>query len=104
MNTHLHFGATMIAGEAPSTGCRGGLGLVGILGSSAGVRFDRLLSVAALGDLDLAGLGSLRQGDRDHEHTVVIAGVDVLGIETIAEEQLPEELAVGALGGDDLVA
>ena len=43
------------------------------------------LSVAALGDLDLAGLGSLRQGDRDHEHTVVVAGVDVFGIETIAE-------------------
>src|SRR5205085_9255855 len=58
--------------------------------------------LGALGDLDFAGLGPFRDRDGDHQHAVVVAGVDRVGVEPVAEKELADELSVGAFRGDDL--
>jgi hypothetical protein len=51
---------------------------------------DGLLLVAA-GDLDAAGLGGLVHRDGQGEHAGGVVGGDVLGVEGLAEEDLPGE-------------
>ena len=58
---------------------------------------DGLGHTPYVGDLDLVGFGLLGHGDSDREHTVVINGANVVKVQALAEEQLPAELAVGAL-------
>jgi integrase/recombinase XerD len=56
------------------------------------------------GDFDAPGLGAVGDGDGDREDTVLIGGVDLVGVEAVAEEQLAREGALSAFAGDDLVA
>src|SRR3954462_14220692 len=55
-------------------------------------------------DLDLAGLGLLGDGDGEREDTVVVTGLDVVGVEALAEEQLSGEPTVGPFRHDDVLA
>ena len=50
---------------------------------------DRPPVLALAGDGDLARLGLLGDGDLQGEHAGVIAGADVLGVEVVAQDQLP---------------
>src|SRR4051794_21116491 len=52
---------------------------------------DGLLVVVVAADGDLAGLGLLRDRDPQREHTTLVAGGDVLGVEVVAQDQLPAE-------------
>ena len=49
---------------------------------------DGLLGVAA-GDLDAAGLGLLADRDGQGEHAGRVVGGDVLGVQGLAQEDLP---------------
>ena len=49
---------------------------------------DGLDDVACVGDLDLAGLGFLGDGDGQCEHAVFVGGGDVVAVEALSEEQL----------------
>ena len=64
---------------------------------------DGFNHVSWVGDLDLAGLGLLSDGDGESKHTVLIVGSDVIAVQALAEEQLTAELAVGPLGDLDLI-
>jgi hypothetical protein len=57
-----------------------------------------------LGDLDLAGLSLLGHWDSDGEHTVVVAGGDVVAVQGFTQEQLTSELALGSLDDLELIA
>ena len=65
---------------------------------------DGLDDVSGVGDLDLAGLGLLGDGDGQGEHTVLVAGAEVVTVEALAEEQLAAELTLGSFGDLDLIA
>jgi hypothetical protein len=58
---------------------------------------------SSVGDLDLAGLGLLGDGDGQGEHPVLVGGADVVTVEAFPEEQLAAEVAVGPFGDLDLV-
>jgi len=64
----------------------------------------RLALVAVADDLHLAGLGLLSNWDRQHQHAVLVPGVDSVGVETFAQEQLPCERPVRPLAHNHLVA
>jgi len=49
---------------------------------------DLPLAAVGVADRDLAGLGPLGDRDPQGEHTRLVGGVDVLGVEGVAEEQL----------------
>jgi hypothetical protein len=57
-------------------------------GRGTGSGVDLLLSGVGAGDSDLAGLGPLRDRDPQRQHTGVVAGLDPVGVEGLAEEQL----------------
>jgi hypothetical protein len=57
-----------------------------------------------VGDLDLARLGLFGDGDGEGEHTVFVAGAEVVTVEALAEEQLAAEVALGPFGDLDLIA
>jgi hypothetical protein len=40
------------------------------------------------------GLGGLRHGDREGQHTLLVPGLDVVGVEGLAEEQLAGQVEV----------
>src|ERR1700722_3634656 len=67
-------------------------------GASAGDRsgVDRRLLLAA-GDLDAPRLGLLGDRDGQPQHPVVVAGLDLVGVEGVAEEQLAAEHSPGPL-------
>src|SRR5579863_5409662 len=73
---------------APSAGPLGGDGLLGV----------------AAGDLDVAGLGRLVHRDGQGEHAGRVVGGDVVGVQSLAEEDLPGEGAVGPFRHDHLGA
>ena len=60
--------------------------------------------IACVGDLDLAGLGLLGDGDGEREHAVFVGGADVVTVQALAEEQLAAELALGPFRDLDLIA
>jgi len=62
----------------------------------SGVDGVPVLTLAA--DRDLSGLGLLGHRDLQGEHAGVVAGVDVLGVEVVAEDQLAAEHAAGPFG------
>ena len=84
----------------------GGSRLAGSRASSLGDGgcSDGLNHVCCVGDLDLAGLGLLGYGDGEREHAVLVAGGDVVTVQTLPQEQLTAELALGSLRDLDLVA
>src|SRR5438105_9303726 len=55
-------------------------------------------------DLDAAWLGPLRDRDTQGEDTVVVAGLDVFGVERVSQEQLTGVRALGTFGNQPLVA
>src|SRR6185437_12345676 len=67
-------------------------------GPSLGV--DRLLFLA--GDLDTARFGLLGDRDGQPQHPAAIAGLDPVGVQRLAQEQLPAEYPARPLGGDHL--
>src|SRR3954449_2360537 len=71
-------------------------------GESSGV--DLLAGRFPAGDLHLARLGLLRDGDRQGQYPVVVGGAQVVGVEGVAEEQLSAEDAVGPFVDDPLRA
>src|ERR1700681_859376 len=56
----------------------------------------------AAGDLDLARLGFFGHWDVHRQHTVVEAGLDVICVKALTEEQLPGEGPMRPLGGQDV--
>jgi hypothetical protein len=67
-------------------------------GSAPGkLRADGLPAVAA-GDLDVAWLGGFADRDGQGEHARGVVGGDLVGVEGLAEENLPGIGAVGPLG------
>jgi hypothetical protein len=62
------------------------------------VTWADLLGVLA-GDFDLARLGRLVHRDAQGQHAGGVVGVDVLGVEGVAEEHLPGQGAGRAPGG-----
>src|SRR4051794_8379013 len=71
-------------------------------GAGAGV--DGLGAVLAGADGHLPRLRCLGNRDAHGEHALVVVGLDVAGVEGLAEEQLAAERASGPLGYDHLVA
>ncbi len=65
---------------------------------------DGLNDVSGVGDLDLAGLGLLGDGDGQGQHTILVGGAEVVTVEALAEEQLAAELTLGPFGDLDLIA
>src|SRR6201996_5907701 len=74
--------------------------LTALAGISGG---DGLLGVAA-GDLDVAGLGALVDRDGQGEDAGGVVGGDLVGVEGLAEEDLPGVGAVGPFGDQQLGA
>src|SRR5215210_8121931 len=62
---------------------------------------DHLLVLGGL-YLDLAGLRPFGHGDLQPEHSTVVAGGDLVGVEVVPEDQLSAEHAARALGGQEL--
>src|SRR6478752_6895309 len=60
------------------------------------------LPLVLVRDGDLSGLGPLRDRDRQGEHAGVVAGLDPVGVETVAQDELPAEHSPGSLGGDEV--
>jgi len=67
------------------------------------LRLDRL-GVRTPTDLHAAWLGRLGDRDREREHAVLAAGLHILGVERVPEEELARVRAVRTLGDDHLVA
>ena len=55
-------------------------------------------------DFDASGLRAIRDGDGDGEHSVFVGGVDLVGVEAVAEKELAAEGALSPFARDDLVA
>ena len=68
-----------------------------------GLGVDRPL-LDALGDRHLAGLSCLGHRDAQRQYAGLVAGLEALRVERVAQEQLAGERAVRALGGDHLIA
>ena len=58
---------------------------------------------SARGDLDLAGLRLLGDGDGEGQDAVVVGGHDLVAVQALAEEQLPAEVSLGSLRHEDLI-
>src|SRR5207244_3387281 len=63
---------------------------------------DGLPVLALAADHDLAGLGLLSDRDPQRQHAAVVAGGDVLGVQVVAQDQLPAEHAAGPFSGKHL--
>src|SRR5688572_11504091 len=88
------------ADPAPSTvgrSARDGL-LVGLVALDGAV----LRGGVRAGDLDLAGLGLLGDGDAHREHAVVVAGLESVRVERPPEHELPAVAAERPLGDGPL--
>ena len=59
---------------------------------------------SCVGDLDLAGLGLLGDGDGQGEHAIFVGGAQVVSVEALSEEQLAAEFTLGPFGDLDLIA
>jgi hypothetical protein len=71
-------------------------------GASSGGGFE-LLRRAADGDLHPLGLGRFGHRHRYGENAVVVGGVNVIGVQAVAKEQLAAERPVWSLGDDPLL-
>lgn len=60
--------------------------------------------VGFAGDFDAARLGPVGDRNRDGEDAVLVGGVDLFGVEPVAEKELTAEAALATFAGDDLVA
>src|SRR5579859_3999238 len=76
--------------------------MLGISCSIARSSVDGLPVLTLAGDGDLAWLGLLGDRDLQGEHSRVVAGSDVFGIEVVAEHQLPAEDPTRSLRRDQL--
>src|SRR5262249_36926298 len=71
-------------------------------GSVARADLDRLRLAAV--DLDLVRLGRLGDGNRHREHAVVVASLDVTGVERLTETYTAGERPMSPLAGDHVRA
>jgi hypothetical protein len=64
---------------------------------------DGLPAAVADGDRDAARLGGLEHRHADGEHAVVVAGLEVVGVQSLTEEDLAAEHALRPLADDQLL-
>src|SRR4051812_14690205 len=65
--------------------------------SARGAGLDLACVPVSGGDLHLARLGLLGDRDDDGQHAVLVTGLHTLGVEALAEKQLPAEVALRSL-------
>src|SRR5689334_4751245 len=73
----------------------------GYVRPGAVLRANRLL-LAVVADFDAAGLCFFGHRDGQPQHTVVVGGRDLIGVQVVTKEQLSTEDASGSFGGDHL--